>query len=288
MHNRMLRALLAVIMGLAGACAFSPSALPLRHSAAAAASSRMPRMPRVSMAGADDENAPILFNANAGWQADHNKAAAAMAAGGHQQLKINDQGTNQDTPDFFETEDGGIVGSTNALDGNINTRNQMAVDLQTKATDKDASGGQGKLQELLSTKDTMIKEFDRQTYTTTLQRMGGFTAHAWKVDGDWVSEPETFDLTFNKVAATGTNIFLQPSAMTFEDFLAGWTADSAPGFEVTPEKGTMDRRGGEETVFTVSYKGPQPTEALFATMVVLLPNDNFQWTFKFRLNPPAA
>ena len=110
-QRRMLRALLAVIMGLAGACAFSPSALPLRHSAAAAASSRMPRMPRVSMAGADDENAPILFNANAGWQADHNKAAAAMAAGGHQQLKINDQGTNQDTPDFFETEDGGIVGS---------------------------------------------------------------------------------------------------------------------------------------------------------------------------------
>ena len=38
--------------------------------------------------------------------------------------------------------------------------------------------------------------------------------------------------THTQVAATGTNIFLQPSAMTFEDFLAGWTADSAPGFEV--------------------------------------------------------
>ena len=110
-QHSMLRALLAVIMGLAGASAFSPSALPLRHSTAAAASVRMPRMPRVSMAGADDENAPILFNANSDWKADHNKAAAAMAAGGHQQLKFNDQGTNQDTPDYFETEDGGIVGS---------------------------------------------------------------------------------------------------------------------------------------------------------------------------------
>jgi hypothetical protein len=38
------------------------------------------------LAGRDD--AEVVFNANEGWQADHNKAAAAMAAGGHQQLKI--------------------------------------------------------------------------------------------------------------------------------------------------------------------------------------------------------
>ena len=32
-----------------------------------------------------------------------------------------------------------------------------------------------------SSKNTMVKEFDRQTYTTTLSRMGGFVAHKWKV-----------------------------------------------------------------------------------------------------------
>ena len=55
---------------------------------------------------------------------------------------------------------------------------------------------------------------------------------------------------------------------------------------MTPEKGTMDRRGGEETVFKITYTGPQPTEPVYATLVVLLPNDNFQWTFKFQLSPP--
>lgn len=137
-----------------------------------------------------------------------------------------------------------------------------------------------------SSKNTMVKEFDRQTYTTTLSRMGGFVAHKWKVDGDWNTEPETFALKYNTVAETSSQIFLQPNAMTFEDFLAGWTEDSAQGFVVTPEKGTMDRRGGEETVFKITYNGPQPTEPVYATLVVLLPNDNFQWTFKFQLSPP--
>jgi hypothetical protein len=48
----------------------------------------------------------------------------------------------------------------------------------------------------------------------------------------------------------------------------------------------MDRRGGEETVFKITYAGPQPAEPVYATLVVMLPNDNFQWTFKFQLSPP--
>ncbi len=138
----------------------------------------------------------------------------------------------------------------------------------------------------LSSNNAMVKEFDRQTYTTTLKRMGGFVAHKWKVDGDWTTEPETFGLRFNTVAETKSQLFLQPNAMTFEDFLAGWTDDSAEGFKVSPTKGTMDRRGGEETPFTISYKGPQPTAPVVGTLVVLLPNDNFQWTFKFQVSPP--
>ena len=141
------------------------------------------------MSGQDDENTPILFNANEGWKADHNKAANAMAAGGHQQLKIKEQGTNQDTPDFFETDDGRVVGSENALDANINTRTTMYEDLEKKKTSEDASNA-NVLQDLLSSKDTMVREFERQTYTKTLTRMGGFVAHKWKVDGDWNTEPE--------------------------------------------------------------------------------------------------
>jgi len=194
-------------------------------------------------------------------------------------------GTNQDTPDFFETDDGRVVGSENALDANINTRTTMYEDLEKKKTSEDA-GNANVLQDLLSSKDTMVREFERQTYTKTLTRMGGFVAHKWKVDGDWNTEPETFALKYNTVAETSSTIFLQPNAMTFEDFLAGWTDDTPEGFSVTPEKGTMDRRGGEESVFKVTYTGAQPTEPVYATLVVLLPNDNFQWTFKFQLSPP--
>jgi len=232
----------------------------------------------------DADGNDIVFDANSGWQADHNKAANAMAAGGHQQLKIKEQGTNQDTPDYFVAEDGKIVGSTDALNANLNA-NSVVEDAEKK--DKgEGSGGANVLQELLSSNNAMTKEFDRQTYTTTLERMGGFTAHKWKVDGDWKTEPETFALKYNTVAGTGSVIFLQPNAMTYEDFLAGWTKDSAPGFSIKPDKGTMDRRGGEETPLTITYTGPQPSEEVYATLVVLLPNDNFQWTFKFQLSPP--
>jgi len=232
----------------------------------------------------DADGNDIVFDANEGWQADHNKAANAMAAGGHQQLKIKEQGTNQDTPDYFVSEQGDIVGSTDALNANLNA-NTVNVDAEKK--DKgEGSGGASVLQELLSSDNAMTKEFERQTYTTTLERMGGFTAHKWKVDGDWKTEPETFALKYNTVAETKSQIFLQPNAITYEDFLAGWTEDSAPGFSIKPEKGTMDRRGGEETPFTITYTGPQISEAVEATLVVLLPNDNFQWTFKFQLSPP--
>jgi len=42
----------------------------------------------VCLAAAGGDDPEVVFDANAGWQADHNKAAAAMASGGHQQLKI--------------------------------------------------------------------------------------------------------------------------------------------------------------------------------------------------------
>jgi hypothetical protein len=36
--------------------------------------------------------------------------------------------------------------------------------------------------------------------------------------------------------------------MTFEDFVAGFSPDSAPNWEVTPTSGTLQRRGGEPQV----------------------------------------
>jgi len=44
---------------------------------------------------------------------------------------MKEQGTNQDTPDYFVSEQGDIVGSTDALNANLNA-NTVNVDAEKK------------------------------------------------------------------------------------------------------------------------------------------------------------
>ena len=72
--------------------------------------------------------------------------------------------------------------------------------------------------------------------------------------------------------------------MTFEDFVAGFTDDTGPGWSVEPREGTIERRGGAPQRFTVKYSGlGAPASPTPGTLVIVLPNDNFSWTYKFQV-----
>eukprot|EP00286_Rhodomonas_abbreviata_P008447 CAMPEP_0181325550 /NCGR_PEP_ID=MMETSP1101-20121128/20993_1 /TAXON_ID=46948 /ORGANISM="Rhodomonas abbreviata, Strain Caron Lab Isolate" /LENGTH=283 /DNA_ID=CAMNT_0023433881 /DNA_START=20 /DNA_END=871 /DNA_ORIENTATION=+ len=234
-------------------------------------------LPLATMQAGDDDKPIIAFNPNEGWKADHQKEKDVNNDIGGDLPSLN-KFANSDVGDFFVDENGNEVERTLPKDNDM---------LRDEAARKEGAGGRAKLQELLTT-NVDVTEFKRQTYTKTLTRMGGFHAHAWKIDGTHTSGDPTFALKFNTVAETKSQVWIEPNAMTYEDFLAGWTDDSAPGWEVTPTKGTLDRRGGEDTQFQIEYKGPQPEVPLEGTLVILLPNDNYQWTFKFLVSPPGA
>ena len=68
--------------------------------------------------------------------------------------------------------------------------------------------------------------------------------------------------------------------MTFEDYFAGFSADSFPGFSVTPATGRMDRRGGEPSVLTVKVEPQGASGDLVGNLVVNLPEDNSKICYK--------
>ena len=58
-------------------------------------------------------------------------------------------------------------------------------------------------------------------------------------------------------------------------------------WQVEPTEGTLDRRGGPPQQFKVTYEGQgQPAGPTPGTLVIVLPNDNFSWTYKFQVSPP--
>ena len=70
------------------------------------------------------------------------------------------------------------------------------------------------------------------------------------------------------------SIEVAPVCMTFEDFFAGWSPDSNPGFSVSPVTGRMDRRGGEKTVLNVSFNPNGQSGEFVGNLVINLPEDN--------------
>jgi hypothetical protein len=104
----------------------------------------------------------------------------------------------------------------------------------------------------------------------------------------WPGDPAAalsaeFDLGRVSKLGTAFEFDVEPACMTFEDFYAGFTAESADCFRVEPTFGRMDRKNGEVTTFKVfckptgGQKGP-----VQATLCVILPDDGEQWTFVFK------
>ena len=73
---------------------------------------------------------------------------------------------------------------------------------------------------------------------------------------------------------------IKPVCMGYEDFYAGWTADSSPCFSVFPTKGRMERRGGDPSDFEIVCKSDGQTGEKVGYLCVVLPDDDEQFTIK--------
>lgn len=78
-------------------------------------------------------------------------------------------------------------------------------------------------------------------------------------------------------------IEVPPVAMTFEDYYAAFSADSFPGFSVSPATGRMDRRGGEPTVLNIRIVPKGASGDLKGTLVVNLPEDNSKLCYRINV-----
>lgn len=91
-----------------------------------------------------------------------------------------------------------------------------------------------------------------------------------------------------KVASSSSGETLQidcpPVCMTFEDFFAAFSADSHPGFSVTPSTGRMDRRGGEKSIFYVKCEPNGQAGEFTGDLVINLPEDNSKICYKITAN----
>ena len=85
------------------------------------------------------------------------------------------------------------------------------------------------------------------------------------------SDGETMDVT------------VKPVCMTFEDYFAAFSADSFPGFSVSPATGRMDRRGGEPTILTIRIEPEGAHGDLTGNLVINLPEDNSKICYKINV-----
>ena len=79
-------------------------------------------------------------------------------------------------------------------------------------------------------------------------------------------------------------ITVKPVCMGFEDFYAGWSPETPPGFSVSPIQGRMERRGGEPSLFDIEVKADGQTGERVGYLCIVLPDDDEQFTIKVTVN----
>ena len=79
-------------------------------------------------------------------------------------------------------------------------------------------------------------------------------------------------------------ITVKPVCMGFEDFYAGWSPETPPGFSVSPIQGRMERRGGEPSLFDIEVKADGQTGEKVGYLCIVLPDDDEQFTIKVTVN----
>ena len=185
--------------------------------------------------------------------------------------------SSTDTPDFFYDDDDergdisnkigftdGIMGST-GLDklkeqntGGNNPGVEGALDV-----DPDVIGGY-----TCATAEAAGVKFE----LTTLAKMGRF------------DQEVTIDMPAASDIPRLETITVKPVCMGFEDFYAGWSPETPPGFSVSPIQGRMERRGGEPSLFDVEVKADGQTGERVGYLCIVLPDDDEQFTIKVTVN----
>lgn len=126
-------------------------------------------------------------------------------------------------------------------------------------------------------------------------RIGGYQAASAEAKGvkfelDMPAQMGRFtdEVVFNMPAQADAprieDVYIMPVCMAYEDFYAGWTADTPPNFSVTPTEGRMDRRGGDPSIFTVEVKADGKVGQKVGYLCVVLPDEGEQFTVKVTAN----
>eukprot|EP00288_Rhodomonas_lens_P014737 CAMPEP_0177715780 /NCGR_PEP_ID=MMETSP0484_2-20121128/14173_1 /TAXON_ID=354590 /ORGANISM="Rhodomonas lens, Strain RHODO" /LENGTH=263 /DNA_ID=CAMNT_0019227795 /DNA_START=20 /DNA_END=811 /DNA_ORIENTATION=+ len=256
---------LPLFAALLGAALLAPAACfqlgAVRAPALRVPSSSSPCLPKVATLARTSLAAPrcqVIFNSNDDWKPDHHKDQANSG--------------NVDVGDYFP--DDNTPGSASDPNAGLGLNSGAAA----AAT---GGGANNRLDSLLSAGNTEIRTVEKAAHGPV-----EFKAHAWRIDGDYASGDPRYDLKYSAATSLAeTEIMVEPNSMTYEDFVAGWTADTdASLWEVTPTEGSFDRRGGDPTFFDIRWKGSTVMKGEhFGTLVIVLPNDNFSYTYKFRV-----
>ena len=77
---------------------------------------------------------------------------------------------------------------------------------------------------------------------------------------------------------------VKPFCMGYEDFYAGFADGSHPSLAVQPTSGRMDRRGGEESTFTIQCLPNGKAGTFEGNLVIVLPEENEKLTYKIVAN----
>ena len=92
---------------------------------------------------------------------------------------------------------------------------------------------------------------------------------------------EDFELTCSSMGDAVCEIVVEPMMNTFEDYICGFTADSAPQIkmlqdESSPIEGRLDRRGGEPLVFKIQFEPNAVSGEFVAHLCFILPEEKAQ------------
>ena len=113
--------------------------------------------------------------------------------------------------------------------------------------------------------------------------MGGGLERSDEIPSDMEFIPSSVpdgSLEMNLMAGKELNIEVKPVCMTFEDYFAGFSKDSHPGFAVAPATGRMDRRGGDTSPMTITCDPQGGSGPFEGTLVINLPEDNSKICYK--------
>jgi len=103
---------------------------------------------------------------------------------------------------------------------------------------------------------------------------------SWNVNAMAVTNIDgEFDFFTAATESKSIVVPVKPVTMTFEDFYCGFTADSDPSFNVSPGKGTMERRNGPPTELKVTCNPQGKSGDLVGYLCVILPEEKDFSTF---------